>query len=330
MLNICIIDDEPLALEYLESLLNKIEGVRVVGKYCDPKNLIAHIRNHKIDAVFLDIHMPSVKGIDLADELLNIQPSVHIIFVTAYNEYAVKAFELNALDYILKPLQKDRLQLTIDRIKKENKLESHSINSTSNYTIQNLGAFLIEKDGHPLEIRWRTAKTKELFAYLIQNHNQAIPKSELTNLMWTNLLWNKAHSQLYSTIYQIRKVIQNTGIPIRIISQDEFYQVKMNGVKVQSNEWKFSAIELLEGDKLSITNYFTLLEAYQGDYLEELKSKWVFEERKQIRKLWLQLIRNLIVYFNDNQDISASTVARLYALVSFDEDAVNLLKREIK
>ncbi|WP_440894883.1 response regulator [Amphibacillus sp. Q70] len=329
MLNICIIDDEHLALEYLDLLLNKIAGVKVVGKYSDPQDLTDHVRNQKVDAIFLDIHMPGIKGIDLAEQLLNIQPALHIVFVTGFNEYAVKAFELNALDYILKPVQKDRLQLSIDRIKQKHDIKSNVETPQSTYMIQNLGALSINQDGQPVEVKWRTAKTKELFAYLVQNHRNTIRKSELTSLMWDNLPWEKAHSQLYSTIYQIRKVIQHIGIPIKIVSQDEFYRIKIEGVQIQSSEWKHSALQLLEERTVSVTQYFALLEDYQGDYLEEMQHTWILKERSTIKALWLQLIGHLIEHINQHENTSSYVISKLYALVSFDDEATRLVQSKI-
>lgn len=107
MLDICIIDDEPLALQYLSFLLSQMDDVNLVGAYSEPKELIQDLHTIKVDAVLMDIQMPGILGIDLAEQLLAIQPEIEIVFVTAYEEYAIRAFELNALDYILKPIEKN-------------------------------------------------------------------------------------------------------------------------------------------------------------------------------------------------------------------------------
>jgi len=107
MLDICIIDDEPLALQYLSFLLSQMDDVNLAGAYSEPKELIQDLYTIKVDAVLMDIQMPGILGIDLAEQLLAIQPEIEIVFVTAYEEYAIKAFELNALDYILKPIEKN-------------------------------------------------------------------------------------------------------------------------------------------------------------------------------------------------------------------------------
>ncbi|GIO24900.1 response regulator [Oceanobacillus sp. J11TS1] len=326
MLRICIVDDENLALQYLDSLLNKMDDVQVIGKFNDPQNIIDYVRRQNVDIVFLDIHMPTMKGIDVAERLLNIQPSLHIVFVTGYNEYAVKAFELNALDYILKPVQKDRLQLTINRIREKSNIRKSLDSPQSTYTIKNLGDLSIYMGEILVDVKWRTAKAKELFAYLIQNHRNAIRKSELTSLLWDNLPWEKAHSQLYSTIYQIRKVIQQTGIQIKIVSEDEFYHINMNNVKIQSDEWRQSALRLLEMDHVSIRSYLELLEEYQGHYLEKMPYSWSLEERKDLRVLWLQIIEILIEYIKNNKDVSLYALPKINSLAKLDDEAAMLVQ----
>lgn len=247
MLQIAIIDDEPLALQYLDLLLRKIEGVHVSGKYMNPEDLIQHIQTEQIDAVFIDIHMPAMKGTDLAEQLLNINPSLHIGFVTAYDNYAIKAFELNAVDYILKPVKQERLAITVQRIIERKMTDQDKAVENRTTVLRDLGALQIYQGNKRIDIKWRTSKAKELFAYFIHHHEDTIRKSELIDLLWSNLPWEKANAQLYTTVYQIRKVMQQIDAPIKIISQKEFYQIDIDyDVQIQSREFKLAAYDLLK------------------------------------------------------------------------------------
>ena len=114
-----LIDDESLALDFLESQLNKVSDITIVHKFVNfelnkDAKLLA-----EIDIIFLDIEMPGMNGIQLAEKLLEIKPTLIIVFVTAFHEYAVQAFELDSLDYLVKPVQLNRLEKTIDRIEKK-------------------------------------------------------------------------------------------------------------------------------------------------------------------------------------------------------------------
>jgi two-component system LytT family response regulator len=114
-----LVDDESLALDRLARLLRATKRVDVVGRTTNPKTAVQFLSSAQVDVVFLDIHMPELSGFELLDRLPNQPP---VIFTTAYDQYALKAFEVNSIDYLLKPIDSGHL----DRALK--KLESHRIN----------------------------------------------------------------------------------------------------------------------------------------------------------------------------------------------------------
>jgi two-component system LytT family response regulator len=113
-----VIDDERLARKELINLLNQLETVEVVGEAVNVDDAKEKIEQLNPDVIFLDIQMPEKTGFDLLEELDNVP---HVIFTTAYDEYALKAFQVNALDYLLKPIEPKRLEEAI--IKLQNKIE---------------------------------------------------------------------------------------------------------------------------------------------------------------------------------------------------------------
>ncbi|NVJ98373.1 MAG: response regulator transcription factor [Alphaproteobacteria bacterium] len=112
-----IVDDEPLARELLASLVRKDSALELVGESPDGADALAKITTLKPDLILLDVQMPVMNGIGLASRLIHRRDVPYIIFVTAYDRYAVKAFELNALDYILKPIAKDRFFPAVEKAK---------------------------------------------------------------------------------------------------------------------------------------------------------------------------------------------------------------------
>jgi DNA-binding LytR/AlgR family response regulator len=116
MIRTVLIDDEPLALNELRFLLNKVAQIEIVNSYTNPLTALEQLNKDKPALVFLDIDMPEISGICLAQEILHIHKNISVVFVTAHNEYAVKAFEINAVDYILKPVSFERLRLCIKKI----------------------------------------------------------------------------------------------------------------------------------------------------------------------------------------------------------------------
>ena len=116
MLKAILIDDEKLALDYLESLLKQTGYVEIVGKFVISWGGIEKVKSGKIDVIFLDIEMPEISGIEALKRCWRLTARSRV-FVTAYKEYAVEAFEINALNYIMKPVQQTRLEKTLERIR---------------------------------------------------------------------------------------------------------------------------------------------------------------------------------------------------------------------
>ena len=114
-----LIDDEPLALDELALMLAKHSTIEIIGTATNSIEAISAINSLKPELIFLDINMPGKSGFELLQEL---EEAPHVIFVTAYDQFAIKAFEVNALDYILKPINKDRLADAINKIKKQESL----------------------------------------------------------------------------------------------------------------------------------------------------------------------------------------------------------------
>jgi two-component system LytT family response regulator len=114
LLKSIIVDDEELAREDLKALLKNFNDIEIVGEAETVEEVKSLIQNFNPDLIFLDIQMPGKSGFEMLEE---IQTEAKIIFVTAYDEFAIRAFEVNAKDYLLKPVNKERLSQAIERVK---------------------------------------------------------------------------------------------------------------------------------------------------------------------------------------------------------------------
>jgi two-component system, LytTR family, response regulator LytT len=111
-----IIDDEPLARQELQYLLERAGGVEVLAQGTNGIEAVELIREHKPDVVFLDVQMPGLDGFAVLKKLLDRKvPMPQVVFATAFNQYAVRAFEVNAVDYLLKPFDRKRVTQTIEK-----------------------------------------------------------------------------------------------------------------------------------------------------------------------------------------------------------------------
>jgi len=111
-----IIDDEPLARQELQYLLERAGGVEILAQGTNGIEAVELIRTHRPDVVFLDVQMPGLDGFGVLKKLLDRKvPLPQVVFATAYNQYAVRAFEVNAVDYLLKPFDRKRVMQTIEK-----------------------------------------------------------------------------------------------------------------------------------------------------------------------------------------------------------------------
>jgi len=135
-----IVDDERLARTELERLLSEFKDIQIVNQYSNAEDAIEGITKDKPDLLFLDIQMPGKNGFELLQEL---DKAPDVIFTTAYDDYAIKAFEVNALDYLLKPIDEERLSEAINLVR--SRLKSNPENSRPEILSEDDQVFL--KDG---------------------------------------------------------------------------------------------------------------------------------------------------------------------------------------
>ncbi len=149
-----LVDDEEHALNRLSYMLKERENVEVIASCNNGIEAIEEIKKHEPDLVFLDIEMPEVNGFDVISNLDIDEPPI-IIFVTAFSEYAVKAFEVNALDYIHKPFDKKRLGLAIEKAEtqlknynaKEVRKKIEQLLKTKEHMDETLNRFVLKSGG---------------------------------------------------------------------------------------------------------------------------------------------------------------------------------------
>jgi len=126
MLKVVLIDDERLARSELKRMLQEFPDVEVIGEAANANEGIEKIESLNPDLIFLDIQMPGKTGFDMLTEL---EKAPHVIFVTAYDEYAIKAFDVNALDYLMKPVEPKRLADALMKVRQKDEEELLSYNN---------------------------------------------------------------------------------------------------------------------------------------------------------------------------------------------------------
>jgi two-component system LytT family response regulator len=234
MMNYVIIDDEPAAIEVLEFHLNKMPSMKLKASFRDPLEALDYLQNNKVDLVFLDINMPELSGIGLSKLLKN--PPL-IIFTTAYSEYALESYELKAVDYLLKPIQFDRLLQSVIKVKQLlspvkvelTTLPEKEISSSEQTVFVKSGSEFhqvsiksikyIESDGN--YVTFHTTKRAILARYKISEVLKLLPNQFFTRV-------HRSYIVAFKHIETVKKhcvVIDGKEIPISSNYREDFFAI---------------------------------------------------------------------------------------------------------
>lgn len=209
MLTAILFDDEKPALLMLEHHLHETGLMQVVGAYQTYDGFLDAVRDQKPDVAFLDIETPEKSGMAAAFELRKISPRTDMVFVTAYRQYALDAFDLDAVDYLLKPVQFGRLMRTVERLCERRRVRTGEAPQArpSRFQLRCMGEFnLCDAEGTIL--RWPTQKAQELLAFLWYNRKRTVSTAMLTETLWPELDSVRARNNLYTTIYNLKRELK--------------------------------------------------------------------------------------------------------------------------
>jgi DNA-binding NarL/FixJ family response regulator len=188
MIRAIVIDDEPYILEEICDLLEATNCISVEQRYLNPLESLKEFSNICPDVAFIDVSMPEIEGIALAKKFREIQPTVEIVFITAWRQYAVDAFEVNALDYLVKPIRQERFDQMINRIKEQFSHRQKDSREESLLTDREEEVLKLVAEGHTrteiaekLNVSVSTVKrhVESIFAKLeVNNKISAVKKAE--------------------------------------------------------------------------------------------------------------------------------------------------------
>ncbi|WP_342557279.1 response regulator [Lysinibacillus sp. FSL P4-0201] len=321
-MRIVLVDDEYLPLTRLKNLLEKsnVSGIEIVGEYTDSLELLKDIEILQPNVVFLDIVMPDMDGLALGEKIQEKIPDVEIVFTTGFDQYAIDAFNLHAIDYLLKPIQIARLEKTLERLEQiKNKVKEIK----PRLTVIKLfgGLHVVLPNGQSQPIKWRTSKAKELFAYMLEHKNEMIFRDTLLELFWPESDIDKASKQLYTAIYTIRKTLKNYGVEgVKISSPllSSGYKLVVENIVVDVELWLSRLKSLPPIQQTTVDEHEQVFRMYTGDYLGDCDYLWAESERERLRRLWLHYAQQLSEFYIRNESYNAAIkvqekVQELYA-----------------
>ena len=329
MIRAILVDDEQLALRHLETQLLKTGRVEVVGKFSNATDVLKEMKNLDFDVAFLDIEMPGLSGLDLADLIIDWNSDVFIVFATAYREYAVQAFELDSIDYLLKPIMLERLEKTTARIQDQLQIRNSEKEKVpmriESLTIDCFKEFNVLHNGTP--VKWKTVKVKELFAYFFMHLNHSIQRDMLIETLWPDVDYQRAKIQLHTAMSYLRKLLDELGHSNAITFSSGSYTLKLEGF--ESDIHQLEAISknehVITSDNLGLIE--KVIQQYDGDYMEDSDYEWATTKAQEIRQKLLNLLQMLVDYFDRQQNVHQKQkyLQQLVALNPYSEHATQQL-----
>jgi len=292
MLRIILVDDEPIILEDLKLLIENNKNIEIAGMYTDPLEALRELPVTKADCAFLDIEMPGLSGIELAEKLSLVNPDIEVIFITAYNHYAAQAFELDAIDYLLKPIKPERIDKAIDKLLRSVKIKPES--SDTFCQIRCFGSFEVVVGER--SIKWSRSKSKEFLAYLLQYEGRWVAKYKLCDDQWSEYGPEQALAYLQTAIYALKKNLKEIGCTQIVIEySDNRYMIKVKDADWDVREFEKEYEIFIRSGSLAAAK--RAVQYYRGEYLEGEDWLWSDITRESFRRKYneIQKKRRLLV-----------------------------------
>ncbi len=288
-----LIDDEKHALLQLKWMLEEATDIEVTGAYQTAAEGLSHLTEQRTEIVFLDMEMPGMSGLETAEAIHSLDRAIQIVFVTAYSSYAVEAFEVNALDYVLKPIDPARFAKTLVRLRESiGKSASVRQEEQERPEMEMLGQLSIVEPGGRRIVKWRTLKVKELFAYLLQHRGLRLSRDVLMEEIWPSFDLDKALVHLHTAVYQIRRMLRETGINAALEFSLESYRLHGDGLVTDADRFQQAADAAAEG-RLSDSEAATAWGLYCGHYLDKEDYPWAKARKEKLLQGYVSLTLQL-------------------------------------
>jgi len=332
-MNILVVEDELDSLNEIVDCLRSCDSTIEIRACSDAMQAIVASRSETFDVALLDIQMPEMTGFELAECLSALTPGICFVFITAYNHYATEAFDLNAIDYVLKPIRQDRFNKAIEKVRREvaDKKKTDSC-TTANIRIQAFGKMVVTCGEQIL--KWRRNKSAEIFAYLLQQHGFPVHKEKLCETMWPEYDPHKALAYLQTIMYQLRKNIAEIGEHAVVIEYaDHCYRLYLDKVPYDVDQFLEAYDQAFRAPQPTMDALLHAEQLYTGPYLEEDGWIWSIGRQQALARKYQRVLESIIQIEMDNnrKDDALYYIQKLASLdpVSDEEYYLNWVRNNI-
>lgn len=249
-MRVMIVDDERLALRQFVFETEDMPDVEIAGAFDNPCDALAYIRKHPVEAAFLDIEMPEMDGLVLAEKLREICPDLVIIFITGYEQYALDALKVKADYYLTKPYGKQDISEVMERAK------LLAVRQKKRVYIRTFGRFDVFIDGKA--VHFANNKAKELLALCVDHRGGMVTLEEAADKLWEDRTYDSRVKNLYrKAVMQIRQVLDAHGV-------NDLFFGERGSCRIDVRQADCDYYELLKGNPEAVRSW-----KISGNYLHE-------------------------------------------------------------
>lgn len=266
-MRIIAVDDENMALSTFEGYLKEInqQNLEYLGGFTNPLQVMPFVRENEVDLVFLDLFMPGITGLELAKEIKAFDNDIRIVFLTGFDSYALEAFGVDAIGYLLKPYSKADLEKQIKKaalMSPKSGVFSHRLYMR---TMPRFDMFVEDSVVH-----FHRQKSKELLAYLVNKRGSTASMEEIIGVLWENRPYSEQVKVLYrEAIMSLRRILESHNA-------EDIFLVYKGICCVDTTKFDCDYYELLNGNR-------TTMSSFSGQYMFEYS--WAEETTAAIENL---------------------------------------------
>ena len=261
-MNVIYVDDEKLQLTNFCLTAAGMEMIDSLQTFKEGEPALAWVQEHPVDLAFLDIEMRGMNGIELARRLKRIDENIQIVFVTAYEQYALQAYGVDAIGYLLKPYLREDINKQLKRAERFQKQPKAEIQ------IRTMPELAVSVNGNPVMIGRN--KQEELLALLIDRGESGLLKKDAIENLWDGYSSDNIY---WTTMSRLKKILDEAGASNLILTRGQTKYINTQLVDCD-------LYRMIKGDKRAI-------KTYTGEYLGErfLEFGWVQDRKKQLDRI---------------------------------------------
>ncbi|MFF2912097.1 response regulator [Paenibacillus sp. NPDC057934] len=299
-MKVILVDDEPTMHLILRKMLVKLPGVQVAGAFTDTRAATSFLQdNTDVGLAFVDLSMPGESGMKFAARMEAAASPVQVVFVTSHKEFALEAYELSVVDYLVKPVSQERLERTVNRVL----ANQRSIQSPAQLTpaasaavarrniLTALGDVSVSNEAG--RVKWTSRKCAELFAYLLLYRGKRIPRSRLVKDIFGGMHQTNAESYLNTTVYQLRKSLEPLGMRESVRSENDGYALELKDAVIDYVEFENQVKALQSMDSENVERALSIERTYTGDLFGDKAYVWAIHETERYAEMYTAFVKQL-------------------------------------